>query len=220
MARGKIKRKSTSIDMTAMCDVAFLLLSFFILTAKFKPSEAVPISIPSSVSSTAALLNTDAFIVSIDNTGKVYLELSDKGIRQKVLDGFKATKGITLSSADQDKFLAANMVAVPVANLSGFLQLTPDQLKTVAVPGIPVDSTGGELKDWVAAALNGYGASYDDIHFIIKGDNDAKYPNIDNVLIAFKKNQIFRFQLLTSPHDAPVGSEMYNNALHGIKEDQ
>ena len=30
MSRPKIARKSTSIDMTAMCDVAFLLLSFFI----------------------------------------------------------------------------------------------------------------------------------------------------------------------------------------------
>ncbi len=38
MARAKIKRGSTSIDMTPMCDVAFLLLTFFILAAKFKPA--------------------------------------------------------------------------------------------------------------------------------------------------------------------------------------
>ncbi len=36
MARPKIARKSTAVDMTAMCDVAFLLLSFFILTTKSK----------------------------------------------------------------------------------------------------------------------------------------------------------------------------------------
>ena len=39
MARAKIPRKSTNIDMTAMCDVAFLLLSFFILATKFKPRK-------------------------------------------------------------------------------------------------------------------------------------------------------------------------------------
>jgi len=33
MPRVKVARKSTAIDMTAMCDVAFLLLTFFILTA-------------------------------------------------------------------------------------------------------------------------------------------------------------------------------------------
>ena len=54
MGRAKIKRGSTNIDMTAMCDVAFLLLSFFILTTKFKPSEAVEVSPPSSVAAKAA----------------------------------------------------------------------------------------------------------------------------------------------------------------------
>ena len=41
MGRAKLPRKSTNIDMTAMCDVAFLLLSFFILATKFKPPEAL-----------------------------------------------------------------------------------------------------------------------------------------------------------------------------------
>ncbi len=54
MSRPKIARKSTSVDMTAMCDVAFLLLSFFILTTKSKSSDAVPIETPSSVSSKVA----------------------------------------------------------------------------------------------------------------------------------------------------------------------
>ena len=39
MAKVKIPRKSISLDMTAMCDMAFLLLTFFILTAKFKPDD-------------------------------------------------------------------------------------------------------------------------------------------------------------------------------------
>ncbi|MEI9934624.1 MAG: biopolymer transporter ExbD [Ferruginibacter sp.] len=129
MSRGKIKRKSTSIDMTAMCDVAFLLLSFFILTAKFKPAEAVPISIPSSVASTAALLNTDAFVVSIDHTGKAYLELSDPGIRQKVLDGLQIVKGIQLAPDVQKKFVNASLIPVSIADLPQYLQLTPDQQK-------------------------------------------------------------------------------------------
>jgi biopolymer transport protein ExbD len=220
MSRGKIKRKSTAIDMTAMCDVAFLLLSFFILTAKFKPAEAVPINIPGSVASTAALLNTDAFIVTITPDGKVLLELSDKGIRENVLNGMEAVKSEPIDANTKKAFLASEMIPVPFAQLSSYLQLSPDQAKKVVLPGIPMDSAGGELKDWVQAALYGYGeASASNIHFIIKGDNATKYPNFSNVLAAFKKNQIFRFQLLTSPHDAPVGSEMYKDALRGEKQD-
>jgi biopolymer transport protein ExbD len=111
------------------------------------------------------------------------------------------------------------MVPVPMASLSQYLQLSPDAAKQVVFPGIPVDSTGGELKDWVAAALYEYGDSAKFIHFIIKGDNTAKYPAVNNVLTAFKKNEIYRFQLLTNPHDAPVGSEMYKETLRGVKQD-
>ena len=50
MPKVKVPRKSTAIDMTAMCDVAFLLLTFFILTTKFRPQEAVQIDIPPSTS--------------------------------------------------------------------------------------------------------------------------------------------------------------------------
>jgi len=39
----KTQKKATSIDMTAMCDVAFLLLTFFILTATAKIPEALPV---------------------------------------------------------------------------------------------------------------------------------------------------------------------------------
>ncbi len=54
MGRAKLPRKSTNIDMTAMCDVAFLLLSFFILATKFKPPEALTVITPSSVSTKIA----------------------------------------------------------------------------------------------------------------------------------------------------------------------
>ena len=41
MPKVKVPRKSTNIDMTAMCDVSFLLLTFFMLTTKFKADEPV-----------------------------------------------------------------------------------------------------------------------------------------------------------------------------------
>lgn len=48
MARIKIPRKSTAIDMTAMCDVAFLLLTFFILTAKLKQEDPLQVDTPAA----------------------------------------------------------------------------------------------------------------------------------------------------------------------------
>lgn len=84
MGRAKLPRKSTSIDMTAMCDVAFLLLSFFILTTKFKPSEAIAVTIPKSVAAKVAPTK-DIVQVIIDKDGKVFLEMDDEGDRKSVV---------------------------------------------------------------------------------------------------------------------------------------
>ncbi|MDW3502809.1 biopolymer transporter ExbD, partial [Escherichia coli] len=48
MAKIKLSKKSSRIDMTAMCDMAFLLLSFFIMTATAKVPEALPVDTPAS----------------------------------------------------------------------------------------------------------------------------------------------------------------------------
>jgi biopolymer transport protein ExbD len=81
MGRAKLPRKSTSIDMTAMCDVAFLLLSFFILTTKFKPAEAIAVTIPKSVAAKVAPTK-DIVEIIIDKDGKVFLSMDDESIKE------------------------------------------------------------------------------------------------------------------------------------------
>ena len=220
MGRGKIKHKSTSIDMTAMCDVAFLLLSFFILTAKFKSSEAIQITTPSSVAAKAADMSADAFVVSVDKTGKVYIELSDSGIRSSILANMETIKGMQLPDELKHKFYKSEVIGVPFASLPQYLQLSSDDAKKITLAGVPVDSTGGELRDWITAGLQAYNNNTSEIHFIIKGDNDAKYPVINDVLTAFKKNEVYKYKLLTTPTNVPVGSELYKkNVANGGKQD-
>ena len=72
MPKVKIPRKSTSVDMTAMCDVAFLLLTFFILTTKFRPQEAVTIDIPSSTAQ-IPIPEKDIMMFQIAPDGRLFL---------------------------------------------------------------------------------------------------------------------------------------------------
>src|ERR1700744_4625808 len=83
MPKVKIPRKSTSVDMTAMCDVSFLLLTFFILTSKFKPTEPVAIDIPSSRSEITV---TDAIKIAVDKDGKAYINYPSAKFRQVALE--------------------------------------------------------------------------------------------------------------------------------------
>src|ERR1700754_3898703 len=108
MPKVKIPRKSTSVDMTAMCDVAFLLLSFFILTTKFKPDEALAVTTPKSVSTTPAE-QKDVVMITMDNKGKVYFNVSDDAMEEKqaIIDEIDRQKALSLSAQEKNGFIRA-----------------------------------------------------------------------------------------------------------------
>lgn len=214
MARAKIKRGSTNVDMTAMCDVAFLLLTFFILATKFKPSDAINVTPPSSVSNKHAP-QKDYFNVTIDKDNKVYLDMDD-AMKGDVLDELGKERNITFSPADIQNFKAAAFVGVPFSQLKSFIALTPEQLKATKLPGIPTDSTNNELQAWISAAVNANLGKK--LNFLIKGDDASKYTAFKGVLDAFKKNDIYKYNLVTNAEDVPQGSELYKKNMAGEME--
>ena len=195
--------------MTAMCDVAFLLLSFFILTTKFKPSEALAVVTPNSVSSKAAPEN-DVVLITIDKDGKVYLSVSDKNTSEKkaIINSISTAKGLNLSAAQVSAFARANSyVGVPFAQLPGLLNTAPDDIKKIKMDGIPVtDTTNNQLIDWMLAAKQAFEGKKMEI--LVKGDNLSKYPSFQGVINAFKKNDLMKFSMVTNPESAPAGTEL------------
>ncbi len=209
MARAKIKRGSTFVDMTAMCDVAFLLLTFFILAAQFKPSEAIEVVTPSSVSNKHAP-QKDFFNVTIDKNNKVYIDM-DEGIRGDVLAEIAKQRNINYSPEDIQEFKKATFVGVPLSQLNQFTRLSAEQMSKEKFPGVPVDSTNNELQAWITAAVN---ASLGrKLNFLIKGDDASKYTTFSSVIDAFKKNDIYKYNLVTNAEEVPVGSELYKKNI-------
>jgi biopolymer transport protein ExbD len=210
MGRAKIPRKSTNIDMTAMCDVAFLLLSFFILATKFKPPEALTVTTPTSVSSKVAP-EKDVVMITIDKDGKVYFSVSDANVSQKqdILDDIAQSKGISLTKAEKAAFVQnpSSFIGVPFTGLKNLLDIPWDKIKDVKQPGIPTqDSTNNELIDWIRAAVGAFQGRK--MNIVLKGDDAAKYPTFQGVIIALKKNDQMKFQLVTNPVLPPPGSEL------------
>ncbi|MEO6914267.1 MAG: biopolymer transporter ExbD [Chitinophagaceae bacterium] len=214
MPKHKVVRKSTPIDMTAMCDVAFLLLAFFILTTKFKPSEALAVVTPNSVSNKIAP-QKDVVLITIDKDGQVYLSVSDDNTKEKraLLEEINNQNKLGLTEADIKNFLnSGSYIGVPFAKLKSYLALTPEELKKTKIEGIPVlDSTNNQLTEWMRAAATAFAGSK--MNLLVKGDNASKYPSFQAVINAFKKNDMMKFQMITNPEAVPAGTELYKNNM-------
>lgn len=215
MGRAKLPRKSTVIDMTAMCDVAFLLLSFFILTTKFKPSEAIAVTIPKSVAAKVAP-SKDIVQVIIDKDGKVFLEMDDKTVKETIANTLNNTKGMNL---DVNAFKRSAFFGSSFSALPNYLTLPEDQRKGSNLPGIPVkDSTNNELVTWMALVRDAYQGKKPNL--LLKGDNLAKYPAFKSVVDAFKKNDFLKFQMVTNPEPVPAGTDLWKKAQSGEKREE
>ena len=209
MPKVKLPRKSTAVDMTAMCDVAFLLLSFFILTTKFKPAEALAVTTPKSVSTNPAE-QKDVVMITMDSKGKVYFSVSDDAMEEKqtIIDEVNQQKTLGLSDADKKAFIrSGSYIGVPFSQIKSYLALDADQLSKLDKPGIPVDSANNELQVWMRAANAAFQGSK--MNLLIKGDNEAKYPSFKGVIDALKRNEMFKFQMITDPEGAPPGTALY-----------
>jgi len=211
MPKVKLPRKSTAVDMTAMCDVAFLLLSFFILATKTKPPEAVAVMTPSSVSTKIA--KEEAILVTLTKEGKVYLMLGDRAKKNAILDDINTTKGLQLSPSELTKLKKMEFIGMPFNKIKGMLQLS-EPMEPKRMDGIPIgDSSQNELTDWIGSVVRSYaGESMDNLNLLVKGDNSAKYPAFKCIKEAFKKNDIFKFKIVTNPEGVPANSELATQA--------
>lgn len=201
MPKIKIKRQSVSLDMTAMCDVAFLLLSFFMLTTTFKPEEPLPVDTPSSVSE-IPMPDKDHVIISIGKKGEVFFGVDGNESRVKILERVAEKYKVPLTKAQKDQFSILPAHGVPIRQLPAFLDLPPDQRSKVIKKGIPVDTNleKNELRDWVISTI-GEGRK---MRYVIKGDGASSYKTVKWVIATMQDLNINRFNLITSLERAPT----------------
>jgi biopolymer transport protein ExbD len=116
MPKHKPKRSGPSLDMTAMCDVAFLLLTFFILTAKAKPQELVTVDTPSSISE-SKLPDVGTLTILISKEGNVYLDPAGSHARKALVALMNEQYQMNLSAVEQNKFVNMGSFGAPMKDL-------------------------------------------------------------------------------------------------------
>ena len=83
MPKIKVHRTGVRMDMTPLVDVAFLLLTFFMLTTQFKPPEEVQIELPSS-NSQFKLPESDVMTLTLSKDGRIFLGLDSQKLRRRL----------------------------------------------------------------------------------------------------------------------------------------
>ncbi len=220
MPKVKIPRKSTAVDMTAMCDVAFLLLSFFILATKQKPPEVLAVAPPNSVSTKVA--SDKAILITLTKDGRAFLMLGEDAKKTAVLENINLTKGLGLTPGEMQKLNKLQFIGTPLSQLKSLLA-QPGEIAADKLPGIPIaDTANNEMVDWIRSVTNVFAAEKIDQKelqeiLLVKGDANALYPKFKSIKYAFKKNEIFKFKIVTNGSQVPVGSELYMEQRAGKK---
>ena len=219
MGKHKVAKKSTIVDMTAMCDVAFLLLTFFMLATQFKPDEPVMVTTPNSISE-IPLPDADIMLITIDEEGRIFFSIDGQTVRQELIDKLDEQKGLNLTQEEKNNFIVGASIGVPFNQLKAYLAADQDQRAKLnkTTPGIPTDtivtSDRNELALWIKEARY----SNPKLRITIKADGDASYPDIQNVIGTLEGWKIFKFNLITGLKAVPPGTAAYEEVMGGKKE--
>lgn len=201
--RKRIHKKNTWIDMTPFVDVAFLILTFFILVTKFKAEDVVTIKTPSSVSSEVITNENDAIVILFDKKGKVYFQVAQNS-RKEVLKSLYFSKSLPMNSITEVEFMKLGFIATPLDEMTSYYAASEQNRKELAI-GIPATILNNELSFLIKQI---HDMKQGKEKWYIKGDNLAKYPSFKHILKSLKENGIYEFNLITSTEAIPSGTAL------------
>ncbi|RYF11630.1 MAG: biopolymer transporter ExbD [Flavobacteriales bacterium] len=198
MPRIKVKRKSLPVDMTAMTDVAFLLLTFFILTATAKQPDPLELKLPSS-SYKIKGPDKDLMVLTIGK-GKVFIEVVGQDIRIATLEKIAAQYKIEFNAEEKKRFSLIGSFGVPLQNLNSFIKMDATARKSSLMEtGIPVDSTNNQLADWILHSRQAVAELHGTVMQVsIKADEEEVYSSVKKIFDILQKQKINKFGLMTT----------------------
>ena len=220
MPKIKMPKGTPSIDMTPMVDLAFLLVTFFMLTASFRNAEPVTVETPSSISD--KIIPENILMVTLDKNGRVFFNLSDAEARKEMLNSMLQKDKIGLSEEKVEEFSFMSTFGCTMQELPAYMNIEPAKRASFPTQGIPTDSTKNELLDWLTfaataagntgrtafeeAKLKGGEPKMEDFKpkFILRVDSKTLYKDAQVVIDVFRELNLNNLNFVTSAEAIPV----------------
>jgi biopolymer transport protein ExbD len=214
MSKKPSKGAAPALDMTPMVDLAFLLVTFFMLTASFRMAEPVTVDPPSSIGQ--VMLPDNHIMVTIDPDGRVFFGISNTTAKMSALRAMGDKYGVKFTDMQVKKFSGLPSIGVDIKDLPRYIDASENE-RTNFQPqkGIPNDSLNNpQLKDWVSYAGKEAVMAYNEARkkaeetgqdfkaekprYAIKCDGKTKYIMVKDVIKTFTDLKIYQFNLITS----------------------
>jgi len=220
MPKVKVPRKSTAMDMTAMCDVAFLLLTFFMLTTKFRPPELAPVDLPSSRSD-IKIPDKNVLLITCTKDGKVFFGLDNQKIRERALERMETSfQSVKFTPEQKVGFSLMDEFGVPFEQLPSVCAMSNEERVNAGQKGVPIDSSESkfnrnELGEWIynsrmaeaelrAAGKLGTpekdkdGNELKGLFICLKGAGSADYSTVKKIITTFTERNVNKFNIITT----------------------
>ncbi len=190
-------KKLPKLDMNPMVDMAFLLVSFFMMTTTFKTDTPAEINLPDSHSK-VKIPERNMATITVSKDGRIFFGIDNKFKRARMLDVISTQAEISFTEHQRNVFSLQNSFGTPLNQLGDFLEERALGNK-VEQHGIPADSTQNELKKWLLASR----ISNPSLRYSIHADQEVPYPIIHDCIESLRDLNITRFNLITVGDDSP-----------------
>ena len=183
-------KKKPKLDMNPMVDMAFLLVTFFMMTTTFRPELPEEVFIPPS-SAEVKLPERNLATITVTKTGMVFFGIDNKFDRRELLGRVGREFGIAFDESQLNTYSLIATAGVPVEKMREFLDAKSNRVHFEQV-GIPL-ADDSQLFYWIrnARAVN------PNLRFAINADGETKYPVIHEVFETLRELGVTRFNLVT-----------------------
>lgn len=215
MSKKPSKGGAPALDMTPMVDLAFLLVTFFMLTASFRMAEPVVVDPPSSIGMVD--LPDNHILVTVDEKGRAFFGISNSTAKMNALREMAKRYKIQFTEEQIVKFSGLPSFGVDIKDLPAYIDAKDEQRKNFkGQTGVPLDTIkpNNQLKDWIniggTEAVRVYQAAKEKAaesntefkaekpRYAIKCAAKTKYIYVKDIIKTFTDLKIYQFNLITS----------------------
>ena len=215
MSKKPSKGGAPALDMTPMVDLAFLLVTFFMLTASFRMSEPVVVDPPSSIGQVS--LPDNHILVTIDNNGRAFFGISNSTAKMNALRQMAAKYKVPFTEEQIVKFSGLPSFGVDIKDLPAYIDAKEEaRTNFKGQKGVPLDTItpNNQLKDWISIGGTEAVKMYEEAklkavdaggefkaekpRYAIKCDAKTKYIYVKGVIKTFTDLKLYQFNLITS----------------------